>query len=226
MALTVADIVTRVGDILHDADHTRWPADEIKRYLNDGRREMCVLRPDIYATTSTLTLSTGPKQAIPSDGVRLIDVVCNMAGDTRGSSPRIVERELLDAHLPNWQTKTASTAVKHFMYDERNPEVFYVYPPAASGAKLEIVYSQLPTDVSSDSTQLTVEEAHTGALVDYICYRALSKDADFAANLQRAAAHYQQFMSQLGFGKKGTYVHSPNTSNVGGQPPRTAMVDN
>lgn len=223
--MTVNDVITRVADVLNDIENLRWTYEELQRWLNDGRREICALRPDLYVTSATVELDAGTKQSIPDDGVRLVDVVRNMAGNTPGTAPRIVERELLDVHMPGWHTKTASTAVKHYMYDERDPKVFYVYPPAASGAKLDIVYSQLPSDLSDTDADLGNEAAHTGALIDYILYRAFSKDADFAGNIQRAAAHYSQFMSQLGLGKKANYVQSPNTSNLGGQPPRTAMVD-
>lgn len=226
MAITAAEVITRASDIIQDQTNVRWPQAELLRYLNDGRREICIVRPDIYATTTVLTLAAGTKQAIPADGRRLLDVIRNMASDavTPGRAVRIVEREVLDAQLPDWHSES-SGATKHFMFDERSPKDFYVYPPAASGAKLQVAYSKTPVEITSLNTELSDEDIYTGALVDYICYRAFSKDAEYAGNVDRSALHYGQFRNALIGGRKTDYVSSPNMSNVGGEVPRTAKAD-
>ncbi len=227
MALTPNDILTRSSDILQDTTHVRWPMDELLRYLNDGRREIAIVRPDLYAKVSVVTLLLGTKQDIPTDGARFIDAIRNVlpVGNTAGRAVRIVEREVLDAQRPDWHNETPGE-VKHFMYDERTPKVFYVYPPAAAGNKLEIAYSQTPQEIlmaNISSEQLTAEDIYAGALVDYVCYRAFSKDAEYAGNAARAQSHYQQFMNALGVGIRSSVAVSPNTSNLGGMPPRSVQ---
>lgn len=228
MALTAANILTRASDIIQDQTNVRWPTDELLRYLNDGRREIAIVRPDLYASTSVVTLSAGTKQALPSDGSRFLDAVRNMSGTspsfTAGRAVRIVEREILDAQKPDWHTETGAATIQHFMFDERNPKVFYVYPPSNGSAKLEIVYSQTPTEITATSTELTNEDIYAGALVDYVCYRSFSKDSEYAGNAQRAGLHYQQFANSLGIGRQVTVVASPNTANVGGMVPRMAQL--
>jgi len=228
MALTASDVLTRAADIIQDQTNVRWPQDELLRYLNDARREISIARPDLYATTSTVTLTAGgTRYALPTDGVRLIDVTRNMPAGTPGKAIRVVEREILDAQKPDWHTETASAIIKHFMYDERNPRQYYVYPPATAGHQIEIVYGQTPTDITTgsiSSTQLTQEDIYTGAIVDYVCYRAFSKDSEYAGNAQRAQAHYPQFMNALGLGNKVNQITSPNTANIGGRPPRAAAA--
>ncbi len=224
MPLTASDVLTRASDIIQDQTNVRWPQDELLRYLNDARREIAIARPDLYANTSTVTLVVGTKQTLPTDGVRLIDVIRNMPGGAAGAAIRIVEREILDAQRPSWHTETGTTSLKHFMYDERNPRTYYVYPPSTASHQIEITYGQTPTDIllaNISSTQLTQEDIYTGAIVDYVCYRAFSKDSEYAGNSQRAMAHYQQFMNALGLGGRVTGMTSPNTNNVGGRPPRT-----
>jgi hypothetical protein len=226
MAITAADVITRATDLIQDQTNVRWPVEELMRYLNDGRREICIVRPDIYATTSVVTLAAGTKQAVPADGRRLLDVVRNIAVDgvTPGRAIRIVEREVLDAQRPNWHTEAAG-AVRHFMFDERTPREFFVYPPASATTKVQLSYSKTPVEIVDPNTELSDEDIYTSALVDYVCYRAFSKDAEYAGNTERAALHYSQFMSSLGVGKKASYVTSPNMSNVGGVVPRTAQAD-
>jgi len=225
MALTANDVFTRVSDIMQDQTNVRWTLDELLRYLNDGRREVAIARPDLYASTANVALASGTKQALPADGMRLIDVTRNMPNDIPGKAIRITEREILDAQRPDWHTETPAALVKHFMYDERNPRSFYVYPPVTAGHKVEVTYGQTPTDIvigNISTTQLAQEDIYSGALVDYVCYRAFSKDSEYAGNAQRAAVHYTQFQNALGLGGKASVMTSPNTQNVGGRPPKGA----
>ena len=227
MALTPNDVLVRASDIMQDTTHVRWPMEELLRYLNDGRREVAIVRPDLYAKIQVITLLLGTKQDIPSDGARFMDAIRNVnpIGNTAGRAVRIVEREVLDAQRPDWHNETPGE-VKHFMFDERTPKVFYVYPPAAAGNKLEIAYSQTPQEIllaNISTDQMTAEDIYTGALVDYVCYRAFSKDAEYAGNAARAQSHYQQFMNALGIGVRASFAASPNVSNVGGVPPRAAQ---
>jgi hypothetical protein len=220
MALTAAEVLTRAADIIQDQTNVRWPQAELLRYLNDARREVAIARPDLYATTTNVSLAAGTKQSLPSDGMRLIDVTRNMPGGSPAGALRVVEREILDAQRPDWHTETQTAALKHFMYDERSPRVFYVYPPAVAGHQIEVIYGRSPADITNVSTQLTDEDIYAGAIVDYVCYRAFSKDSEYAGNGQRAIAHYQQFLNALGLGGKMGRMVSPNVANIGGIPPR------
>lgn len=224
MAISAANVITRAQDIIQDQTGVRWPEAELMRYLNDARREVCIARPDLYSTTSAISLVAGTKQSLPADGTRFLDATRNVNADNSpGRAVRVVEREILDAQLPNWHVETAA-ATKHFMFDERSPRVFYVYPPAAAAQKLEVVYSRTPTDITNTAIELTEEDIYTGALVDYVCYRAFSKDSEYAGNLERAGLHYSQFRSILSGGNQiNTYV-SPNTANVGGRIPKNAAA--
>ena len=230
MAQTPNEILTRAGDILQDQTNVRWAQAELLRYLNDGRRELAIHRPDIYSSSSPMTLVAGSQQTIPSDGNRFLDAVRNVsAANVVGRAVRVVEREILDAQLPDWHTETASTSLKHFMFDERSPKTFYVYPPAAAGHKLEIVYSKSPVDVTqleiASTTILQSEDIYSGVLLDYILYRAFSKDSEYAGNLQRAGVHYQMFASSLGIGNRRRIASSPNVANMDGTPPKSAQLD-
>ena len=230
MAQTPSEVLTRAGDILQDTTNVRWALAELLRYMNDGRRELAIHRPDIYSTSTVMALVAGTKQTIPSDGNRFLDAVRNVsAAGAVGRSVRITERETLDAQLPEWHTEGVSTTLKHFMFDERSPKVFYVYPPAAAAHQLEIVYSKSPIDILigdvASSSALTGEDIYAGALLDYILYRAFSKDSDYAGNMQRAGSHYQMFAGTLGIGNRKRYATSPNFANMDGVTPKAASAD-
>jgi hypothetical protein len=194
-------ILDQVTDILQDKTNIRWTEAELIRSLNDGQRAIVLLRPDSSAQNAAVQLVAGTKQAIPATGLRLLDVVRNMGtnGAVPGRAIRIVQREVLDAQIPDWHTQTA-TVVKHYMLDNRDPRRFYVYPaiPANSLAFLEIVYSSNPRDVTSAADNISVDDIYAPALVNYVVFRAYSKDAEYTADGGAAQLHYTAFLKLLG----------------------------
>lgn len=226
MALTAKNIMDRAAMIIQDLTNVRWPASELLNWLNDARRELAVVRPDIYSTIETLPLAAGAKQSLPSGGLRLMDVPRN----TNGAAVTVTKRGFLDQQNPTWHnTISPSTTIKHFMVDERSPSTFWVYPPAAGGASVEIIFQKAPTDFalgSIETAELSAyEELYGGAMVDYVCYRAFSKDSEYAGNAQRAIAHYQQFANALGTGHRNDLMYSANLANVGGVPSKQLAVE-
>lgn len=222
MPLTAGEVLQRAAELLQDVSSVRWTQAELMRWLNDGRRELCIFRPDLYAVTAVIPLAGGTRQQIPDDGTRFIDAIRNMEPDglTPGPAVRIIEREFLDAHVPNWHAGGPGP-VQHFMFDERAPLTFYVYPPAFAASNLEIAYAKEPVEITDTATPLNAERLYTSALVDYVCYRAFAKDATFAGNMQRSAVCYQQFKLAIGEGDARDLATSPNTAKADGVPPRS-----
>lgn len=219
MAIAAQSIIRRVAETLQDTTSIRWPINELVRYLNDGQREIVLHRPDSMVTNAAQPLAAGSKQSIPANGAKLIEVVRNSGGAKRAI--RVCEREILDAQAPGWHGLTGVTEVLHFMYDPRDPKVFYVYPPAAaSGASVDLVYAALPTDVTepadgavytSVTGNISVPDIYGNALQDFILYRAYTKDSEYAGNAQRAVNHYTAFANALGVELRGTLAVAPVT---------------
>lgn len=223
MAQTAKNIVDRASMVIQDLTNVRWPLAELIDWLNDSRRELAVVRPDIYSTMESKTLDAGAKQSLPSGGLRLMDIPRN----TDGPAVTVTQRGFLDQQNPAWQEMAGVAEIKHFMVDERNPGVFWVYPPATSAASVDLVIQKAPVDITvanyavdaapATGGRLTAyEELYGGAMVDYICYRAFSKDSEYAGNAQRALAHYQQFANALGLGRQKDFDNSANFNNIGG----------
>lgn len=227
MAITAQSIVRRVVETLQDNTSVRWPVNELVRYLNDGQREIILYRPDAMVTNATVTLAAGSKQALPANGAKLIEVIRNNSASSK-RSVRLVNREILDAQSPNWHSITGVAEVLHFMYDPRDPKVFYVYPPALNTAAVDLVYSALPTDITEPADgstyaavtgNISVPDIYGNVLQDYMLYRAYTKDSEYAGNAQRAQAHYGAFANALGIEMKATVNFQPNTvANPNRQP--------
>lgn len=194
-------IIDQVTDILQDKSNIRWTIEELLRSLNDGQRATVVMRPDSSAQNQAVKLVAGSKQSIPSDGLRLLDVVRNMGsnGAIPGRAIRIVQREILDTQIPDWHIQTGSF-VKHYMLDNRDPRRFYIYPavPANASQFIELVYSTNPRDVLSLTDTIALDDIYAPALVNYIVFRAYSKDAEYTADGNAAQLHYQAFLNMLG----------------------------
>jgi hypothetical protein len=218
MSLSAQSIIRRVVDTLQDTTSVRWPIPELVRYLNDGQREVILYRPDATIKNASLTCIAGPKQSLPADGAKLIDIIRNSGANSNNSSVRLVAREILDTQIPNWYSLAGDDSAVHYTYDPRDPTVFYVYPPATTDTVLEVSYSAYPTDVTepadgSDYTDVTgnldVPDMYGNVIIDYILYRAYTKDSEYAGNAQRAVSHYQAFANALGIEVQGTTGVAP-----------------
>ena len=187
-------LLNKAQTILQDATETRWPITELLGWLNDGQREIVLLKPDANTSSGPESLVASIKQTLPAGGILFIDILSN----TTGQVVKQIAREHLDAQLPNWRNAPASATIKYFMFDPRNPKEFHVYPKATTDASVELVYAVTPTDMVGISNTIALDDIYANVLVDYVLYRAFSKDADFAGNGQRAMAAYGTFAQALG----------------------------
>lgn len=219
--ITAQQILNKAALLLQDPAFVRWTSDELLGWLNDGQREIVMLKPDANAVNQSVQLSAGTKQRIPSDGIRLIKLTRNMGndGDTPGRTVRFIDGNILDTQRPNWHTETASTTVLHYAHDVRDPKVFYCYPPQpGTPSYVELVYSAIPEDVALTDA-INLDDIYATVLTDYVLYRAYSKNAA-VADPNIAAAYYQAFYQALGLKAQGDISASPDakaaTNSAGG----------
>jgi len=213
MAITNAkSLILRAKTILQDtsAAGTRWPNSELQDWLNDAQKEIVLYRPDANTANEEFTpTASSSKQSIPAAGLRLIEVVRNTASTSDKTATRMIQRAIMDDQVPNWHAAAASVNIEHWVYDERDPKTFYVYPNPTSAARLEIIYSTVPSDVdivnadetwktAATSTTIGLDDVYANAILDFMLYRAYSKDAEYAGNAGQAQSHMIAFSNSLG----------------------------
>jgi hypothetical protein len=179
-------------------DGIRWTTPEWLAWLNDGQRETVLYRPAAGAKTEPFTLVTGTKQSLDSltGAVMFMKLTRNLTPTT--TAVRECIQDALDSQRPDWHSETNTIGkVRNYMYDPKDPKVFYVYPQATNGWTVELVYSKTPDEVATVSNPISIDDIYANALVDYMLYRAYSKDATFAGNSQLAVAHYTAFQTSL-----------------------------
>lgn len=219
---TVGDLLRRARTVLQEigADGIRWTNAELLDWLNEAYATVLSIRPSANTINAEFDCVPGTRQELPVGADRLIDVVRNLADKTRGLAVSRTGRETMDATRRRWHGESESDAIEHFIFDEMDPRRFYVYPPASAAARLEIIYSKLPAphaeaEASPESQEpLRLPASYAPILLDMVLARAFSKDAEHAANLQRATLHSQSAQAALGLKIQGDATSSPGSREV------------
>jgi hypothetical protein len=218
MAIPALSVIQRASTLLQDTTNIRWPQAELLDWLNDGQREIVLFKPNAYSRNVVVPLVAGTKQALPADALALTEVVRNMGanGTTPGGAIRVVNREILDAQVPNWHAATPNAAAKHYIYNPLDPKVFYVYPPqpATGQGRVEIIYPAVPGNITL-ADNILLDDIYLTVLVNYIMHRAYSKDTEYAANATLASAYYQAFTAMLGSKTASEAATNPNARPAG-----------
>lgn len=226
---TAQDILQAASTLLLDEGYVHWTLPELCTWLNFGLDAITLQKPSASAVTVNVPLSRGTLQTIPAGNVCILRPVRNVDGPSSDRMPRkritVVDEPSLSAMNPAWddeRTCRYQQQVKHVLFDEAAPKSFYVYPGNDGTGLVEMVLSAIPAkvkptghedDLASYDTQLPLDETYHDALVDYVMYRAYSKDAQFAGTAQRASLHYQQFANSLGIKVVVEARTSPNAKS-------------
>nr|WP_299241387.1 DUF6682 family protein [uncultured Halomonas sp.] len=222
---TVGTVITNAKRVLQEvtADGTRWTNGELLDWLNESYQAVIQIKPDAGSVNATMALVPGTLQSIPPTGLRLLDVVRNTASSSSQMAILVTDRRSLDMTRRAWHSDPATLDIEQYVFDDQDPTRFYVYPPAAEGAEINLIYSQVPSahDVASGldgvkDEPIKVNDAYAPVLTDYVLYRSFSKDAEHAANLQRAQFHQQAFMTALGQKIPVDRATSPNADLMRG----------
>lgn len=197
--VTAKTIIDKATIQLIDLANIRWTRSELLSWLNDGMRQIVLIQPSASSTTSVIQLQAGTRQYLPDDGWLLLGIYRNMGtnGATPGRAIRIISREILDSFNPDWNTDTAKAEVRNYIYTNQDQLAFYVYPPNTGTQKIEINYSAQPADLTAETQVIPIFDVFQSALVDYILYRACSKDAEYAPGLQLAQGYMATFVAAI-----------------------------
>jgi hypothetical protein len=220
--MKVSDLIERARLLLNDTDlnQFRWEDAELIAWTNDAQRIVATMRPDAFPDAKVVALAAGSKQAIPAENFRLLDIVRNVEADdvTPGRAISLIERDTLDRFDPYWHKSPAKAEAKHFTYEERTPTVFFVFPPVVAGTKVEAVFSKYPAKVDSLTDDLELAETYFDSTLNYVLFRAYSKDTEFTSNPQIAGAYLAAFNSMMGIKTQKSNAFSPVINRKGDTP--------
>lgn len=198
MAILVNTLLEQARHTLVDKDKTYWVEDELLGWYNAAVLAVVAARPDAHAKQVALDAVAGTLQSLPADGLRLIRVIRNEAGSLRPITA--IDMALLDRSRPDWHNPVNASEAQHYLYDERDPRNFYLYPGVAAGVKVRLSYSLRPTPTlvaDLPTAVLPIDDVYYNPVLDYVLFRGFSKDQAFINN-GRARFHLEAFNTALG----------------------------
>lgn len=216
--MNAASIMDRAGLLLADTAGDRWTRQTLLDLVNEGVRQVVLVRPDASAKVEVVQLAPGTLQTLPNGGLRLLGVIRNMGpdGESPGPAIRLAEKTALDAAGPGWHSGPAATAVDEYLYDLRRPGVYYVTPPVAQDTPVfvEIAYAASPPPVALETGDIELDDVYAGPVLDWVLYRAFHADTESGAGRARAEHHFQAFYRALDAKTQSDAAVAP--SNGGG----------
>ena len=144
--MRVVDIIRRVRRLLQDSNSVRWSDQDLLDCYNEAQIAVVQNRPDTYSQVVALDCENRSRQSVPDEAYRLMDIIDNASS---GRAVIKTDRDTLDGLVPNWST-TAGLDVEQFIYDQKSPGVFYVYPVPPANHQINILISRTP-DTQSQS---------------------------------------------------------------------------
>ncbi|MFT0547863.1 DUF6682 family protein [Allopusillimonas ginsengisoli] len=210
--MKVSEIATRVRYVLQDAGADYWSNSEINDWIADARLDAYKLRPDIYEHTEVMSLVAGTRQTLPGGSRWLFEVIRNDSSPTKRHVTLVSARDLARVR-PNWRSLPGANEIEHFLYDPRDPGHFEVYPPAGTGLKVLLSYAKLPVTSIRAGDNLQPEGEYATAFIEYVLYRAFSKEADTVPAFHaRAMQHLQMFRQILGDSVQARLATGPDVT--------------
>lgn len=205
-------IVNACRVTLLDASATAWSDAELLGYLMEAQRTVCFLKPDAYTKREYVALVSGIKQALPADGIAILDVGDNEAS---GRACTLVDRDLLDHANRFWPAATAAVDAQHWAADPRDPKRFDITPPNAGTGSLEILYGAY-TPSTALLADITLIDSYQRPLECFTLARAYEKNSK-RQDLAKAGVYMQQFMQMLGVKSTAQIAVAPKVSDSPGK---------
>jgi hypothetical protein len=214
--MTPSDIITEVRRLIQDTKTPYRYSDAVMLgFVNQTLKRMVMIRPDLFAVVVDIPLVTGAVlQSCPADSIRLIEIF-QVKG---GNAVTEVNRATLDRTVPGWQQEAPSQPV-NFMRHVRNPNKFFVYPPAQAGVVLVGEYAQTPPEYTISQEIMAPTGAYFPTVVDGVVFLAESIDNEHV-NSGRAKLYQDSFVQSLGVSMQSRMI---TDTDAGGQDPKQVI---
>lgn len=202
---TVGYIVDVVEKKALDEQNDDTSKSEMVGLYNLALKLIVSLVPRAYTKTASLKLSPGIQQAIPSDGLAILDIPMNMGtnGTTPGAAIREADLDSMTSMFPSWTTETAAAVIKNFMKIKGEDRKFYVFPPADGTSYVKATVSATPPETTYDddgdweSDIVPLTDEYLNAVPDAMLYHKYDDDTDVPGTKAVGQIYFQRVMNLL-----------------------------
>lgn len=186
----LSSVITECRNELIDTGGSpRWTDAEFIEYANAFFRELARLAPGEVSSSVTLNLAAGAYQTLPDTYDGLVDISANAAG----VAVREVDYQSLKASLT-----FAATTGEPTEFARVHGDVYAVYPAVAGGGTTVTAVVVDPPSVTVVGDTVPVSDGLLPAMVQFMVYRARSKDAEDTVMLSRAQDAYTKYRQLIG----------------------------
>lgn len=205
--VTLKYITDLAAEELQDPDFDDLAEDQLVKWANIGMDQIVAFVPSANTVIESAKLAAGSRQTIAASGMVFIRAIRNMGtdGQTPGNAIQMVDSlDIVNSFNMAWPAVTQASVIKEAVKDPSIQSAYWVFPPSDGTTYIEIERSEKPTPIVWDSNgvwetaRIGVTNEYIGALLDYILYRAYSRDSDYPGNVERAQLHQQSFRQALG----------------------------
>lgn len=212
MPFNASQVIQDASVTLMDLTFTRWKLPELLDYVNEAVEQITTMKPNVMTAQVVMDLAPGARQRIPAGNTVLIRVVHNTAvGTNQRSITALPNSDLLDMFFPNWRNNAQfprAQIVEHVIPNPSDLTYFDVVPPNDGTGQVLIETSQKPARLARTGTgphvlqqyRVTVPlpDIYQTAILNYVLFRAFSKDSGTPAGAQRAVGYMQAFKDIIG----------------------------
>jgi hypothetical protein len=197
MSISVPDILDKCYIFLEDTYKTRWSEATLVKFINDALVDLLKTNTDINTKYNIIALTTGIRQNISTNALKLLDIVYNTnSNDTnQGTVPIRVKRATLDFTNPEWTQSPRDSIVKFYAYDMEDPNVFFIYPPNNGTGYVLAKEAVFLTPTTSTGT-IAMPKEYELAIVYFVCFSAFLMDVD-TNNTDKISLYKTLYKEQL-----------------------------
>ncbi|RLB93529.1 MAG: hypothetical protein DRH26_03650 [Deltaproteobacteria bacterium] len=199
--VTGGDIAADIGQSLSDSGFANWTkVADVFPAITEAQRVIVMLRSDANPASVQLTLTVdSDKQVLPTGHLSLAKITKNrgVGGSDKGQSITRVARETMDQTMPGWAIEETATRIRHYIYEEDVPAMFFVYPIPTAALIVDAVVGKSPAEIIADAGVIEVEDTYVPAIKEYTLFRLQSMEVE-GASIALAMAHQTNFFNLMG----------------------------
>jgi hypothetical protein len=187
-----------IADEVIDKPDLLWSLEEWTEYANEAENEACMRANLLIDRTSSITsISVLSGQATYDTDEKIL--IIKRVKLALGTEPLVkTYRRVLDATYPNWETDAGT--VRSWLPDGTNKITLYKKPTAND--TLNLMVSRLPLNpmllVDKLIQSPEIDAQYHEGLLDYMMYRAFSKQDTETLDTGKAKSHLKTFTERFG----------------------------
>lgn len=199
MSMTVKNIIDAVRERLDEVQASQWTDLSLKRWLNEGLRDLGRKTKHIKDTT-TFTTVAGQAEYTLAAGILEVEMAFYATGDGRQVNLTARSFAGMNAVWGQYRDQAGGDPAMFTLWGVPPNLKFRLFPaPGSSGKTVTVYVSRLPATITEDNTiDLTVvdlPDAWVDLMKDYVEYCAKRKDGNPA--WQEAQGLYNQHLDDM-----------------------------